>query len=354
MGGDEFVIFATGLAGSADAAVLADRVLTALAPPISVAGLDVVVTASIGIALVMDVAVTADHLLRRADVAMYRAKARGRNRWELDDPAHQDPAMDQLRLVADLRAGIARDELRVHYQPRVELATGRVVGVEALVRWQHPERGLLPPAAFVETAENSGLIRELGLWVLRAACRQGVAWHEAAPDAPPLEIAVNLSARQLADPRLPALVESVLEETGLDPSTLVLEMTETALMADADAALGALRALRSLGLRLAIDDFGTGYSSLVYLKRFPVNELKIDRSFVEGLGSDPEDTAIVTSVIELAHAVGIQAVAEGVETEEQWRALLTLGCDLAQGYLFARPLPADEVPLAGAAPVVLP
>ena len=242
---------------------------------------------------------------------------------------------------------MTHDEMRVHYQPLVDLRTGTVTGFEALVRWQHPRLGLLSPAAFIDLAEDSGLIRELGGWVLREACRQAAEWHVRDPDRRPLEIAVNLSARQIADPRLSALLADVLADTGLDPATLTLEVTETAVMSDADTALGMLHALKALGVRLAIDDFGTGYSSLVYLKRFPVDELKIDRSFVDGLGRDTEDTAIVTSIVQLAGAVGVQVVAEGVETDEQREALLALGCRHGQGYLFAAPLPASRLPLRG-------
>ena len=278
-------------------------------------------------------------------MAMYQAKARGRDCWHVYDRTATGHSGDRLRLLGELRHALSHGGLRLHYQPRVDLRTGTVMGFEALVRWQHPRLGLLGPAAFIALAEDSGLIRELGGWVLREACRQAAEWHARDPDRRPLEIAVNLSARQLADPHLTALVADILTHTGLDPETLTLEVTETALMSDADAALGVLHALKDLGVRLAIDDFGTGYSSLVYLKRFPVDELKIDRSFVDGLGRDTEDTAIVTAIVQLAAAVGVQVVAEGVETDEQRDALLALGCRLGQGYLFAPPLPASRLQL---------
>ena len=348
LGGDEFVVIADNLPDQAAATELADRILAALAKPIQLAGLDLVVTASIGIALAGTsrppaTRPAAEALLHYADVAMYDAKARGRACWWVHDPASADPAIDRLRLLGELRQAPRRGELRLHYQPRVDMRTGTVVGYEALVRWQHPRRGLLGPAEFVELAEESGLIRDLGRWVLRQACQAAAAWHAADPDRRPLDIAVNLSAQQLADPHLTALIAGILADTGLDPTTLTLEVTETAVMSDADTALGVLLALKGLGIRLAIDDFGTGYSSLVYLKRFPVDELKIDRSFVDGLGREPEDTAIVTSIISLAQAMRVQVIAEGVETAAQRAVLLSLGCPLAQGFLLGRPLPGAQL-----------
>jgi EAL domain-containing protein (putative c-di-GMP-specific phosphodiesterase class I) len=234
----------------------------------------------------------------------------------------------------------------LHYQPLVELASGRIVGAEALARWQHPERGLLGPDEFIGLAEESGLIRELGAWVLRTACSEAArtAYGQPSTDENPLQIAVNLSTQQLADPGLSDLVASVLADTGLAPHRLMLEVTETALLADTTAALQELQALRRLGVQLALDDFGTGFSSLTYLKHFPLHELKIDRSFVSELSIDAASDAIVASVIHLARAIGLSVVAEGVETEQQRRGLLQLGCTLGQGYLFGRPVPADQFP----------
>ena len=340
--GDEFVLL-EALADPGDVEPLAERLLAVLSAPVVVHGVEVVVSGSIGAAVGHGPGDALEDLLRRADLAMYRAKARGRNRWEWHDPSVVDPAVGRLQLLGDLRRGVGAGELRLHYQPRVEVRTGVLAGVEALVRWEHPTRGLLPPSEFIEVAEESGLIRTLGAWILDEAVGQAVRWQREDPDAAPVEMAVNLSARQLADPALVDVVTGALARHRLDPSLLVLEITETALMGDPEAALGALTALRALGVGLAVDDFGTGYSSLTYLKQFPIDELKIDRSFVAGLGSDPGDTAIVASCIQLARALGLRAVAEGVETETQRLALVDLGCDLGQGYHYARPLTADAL-----------
>ena len=338
--GDEFVLLEV-FADPADVEPLVERLIGALSAPVLVHGVEVVVSASIGVAVGAGADDTLEDLLRRADLAMYRAKARGRNRWEQYDPSSTDPAVGRLQLLGDLRRGVVAGELRLHYQPRVEVRTGVLAGVEALVRWNHPTRGLLPPSAFIEAAEESGLIRTLGAWVIDEAIAQAVRWQAEDPHAAPVEMAVNLSARQLADPALVGAVTGALARHRLDPSLLVLEITETALMGDPAGALATLSELRALGVGLAVDDFGTGYSSLTYLKHFPIDELKIDRSFVAGLGTDHGDSAIVASCIQLAHALGLRAVAEGVETETQRLALLDLGCDLAQGYHYAAPLAAD-------------
>jgi diguanylate cyclase (GGDEF)-like protein/PAS domain S-box-containing protein len=343
--GDEFVVLddvAPSTAGS-----LAERLLETLAEPVVVQGVELVVEASIGICsaeLPVELPDAADLLLRRADTAMYRAKAQGAGRWEAHRPGSTDPGADRLVLLEQLRAAIRDDELRVHYQPRQHLPTGTMSGVEALVRWQHPTRGLLQPADFIDAAEESGIIRDLGAWVLGAAVEQAVRW-DAAGGSPALQMAVNLSARQLADPGLVPLVAGTLARAGLKASRLVLEITETALMSDPATALATLQQLRGLGVLLAVDDFGTGYSSFTYLKQFPVDELKIDRSFVTGMTSDPGDRAIVASCVHLAHAMGLVAVAEGVETAAQRDALRELGCDQAQGYWFSRPVPPADIPV---------
>ena len=357
LAGDEFVVLDDVPLAAAGA--VAARLLDVLAEPVVLQGVEVVVAASVGSCAADvptagpspddDVAAAADQLLRRADTAMYRAKAQGSGRWEAHVPGSADPAIDRLLLLEQLRGALRDGELRVHYQPRLHLPTGTVSGVEALVRWQHPTRGLLQPGEFIDAAEESGVIRELGAWVLTEAVEQAVRW-DADGTAPGLQVAVNVSARQLADTDLVGRVAAVLARAGLPSSRLVLEITETALMHDPEAALRTLQELRSLGVLLAVDDFGTGYSSFTYLKQFPVDELKIDRSFVAGMTTDPGDRAIVASCVHLAHAMGLVAVAEGVESAAERDALRELGCDQAQGYLFSRPLPAEAVPLALAVP----
>ncbi|CCH89177.1 Diguanylate cyclase/phosphodiesterase with PAS/PAC sensor(S) [Modestobacter italicus] len=342
LSGDEFVVI-DALANAAQAAALAERLLEALNAPLVLEGLEVVVSASIGAAVACSDQDTPERLVRHADIAMYRAKAAGRNGWAVHDPTTGDPSAGRLRLLGELRHGIEAGQLRLHYQPRINLSSNQIEGVEALVRWQHPTAGLLPPAAFIDVAEDSGLVRELGDWVLNEAIAQAVQWLTAGHTGAPVTMAVNLSARQLGDPRLIDRVAAVLGRHGLPPQLLVLEITETALMHDPDTVLDTLRALKALGVSLAVDDFGTGYSSFTYLKRFPVDELKIDRSFVAGLGTDTSDSAIVASCINLAHAIGLHAVAEGVETSTQRTALLKLGCDLAQGYHWSPGLPAEDL-----------
>lgn len=342
LSGDEFIV-AAPFAGADDVTAFAARLLEILSAPVLIEGLEIVISASIGVAVAGDRTETLEGLVRRADIAMYRAKALGRNRWELHQPAESDPAVNRLHALGELRHGISNGALRLHYQPRINLRTGRPCGVEALVRWQHPTRGLLPPSEFIDMAEDSGLIRPLGTWVLEQTLKQANTWSEEDPDCAGLELAVNVSARQLNDPELVPKINDTLRAQKIDPALLILEITETALMHDPDAALKSLIALKNLGVSLSIDDFGTGYSSLTYLKKFPIDELKIDRSFITGLGTDTGDTAIVASCISLAHAVGILAVAEGVETPEQVHTLNTLDCDLAQGFHFAHPLPAARL-----------
>jgi EAL domain-containing protein (putative c-di-GMP-specific phosphodiesterase class I) len=273
---------------------------------------------------------------------MYRAKERGRDRCEFFDADMRTEAVARLETQSALHRAVERDELRLHYQPVVDLASGAVCGVEALVRWARPDHGLVGPGAFIPLAEETGLIVPIGKWVLEEAARQVGRWQEARPGQP-LTVNVNLSAAQLRQPDLIDNLAAVIADYGIDPDALCLELTESTFMEEADGHGAALAAIKALGVNLAIDDFGTGYSSLTYLKRFPVNVLKIDQAFVGGLGRDASDTAIVRSVIDLAHALGLTVVAEGVETAEQAAHLRRLGCDLAQGYYFARPLPPDEL-----------
>ncbi|NHC47503.1 EAL domain-containing protein [Motilibacter sp. K478] len=350
LAGDEFVVL-DQVARTEDAEALAQRLLATLADPIVVRGVEVVVSASVGIALtddtapaalVTDPAAVADALLQRADAAMYRAKATGRSGWEVHDPAARDETADRLRLLEQLRHAVTDGQLRLHYQPRVRLADGRLTGVEALVRWAHPVRGLLAPGEFIAVAEESGLIREVGAWVLEEAVAQSARWQALGVD---LQVSVNLSARQLADPALRDWVTTALARHGVPAGRLVLEITETALMSDPETAMATLTAFKELGASIAVDDFGTGYASLAYLRRFPVDELKIDRSFVAGMTWDSGDRAIVASCVHLAGAMGLVSVAEGVETEAQRDALTALGCDLVQGYHYGKPVPAEELDL---------
>ena len=342
LAGDEFVVVCEDVAGEADVLLLADRVALAVAAPIPLYGRDAIITASIGIALASP-DTRAEDLLRDADVAMYGAKERGRARLEIFDQAMRTRMLERLEIEHALRRALAHNEFVLHYQPTVSLRTGRTVSVEALLRWPDPERGLVMPDEFIPVAEENGLIVPLGRWALEEACRQLASWRAQYPECADLQVSVNLSARQFADPDLVPSVAAALCEAGLPPSRLWLEITESVLMDEAEATIETLKALRALGVHLSIDDFGTGYSSLSYLKRFPVDVLKIDRSFVDGLGADPEDEAIVTAVVRLAHALDLQVVAEGVETAAQLAELRRLGCNAVQGYYFAHPQPAAEM-----------
>ena len=348
IGGDEFVILCESLEDFNDAATIAYRASAAVAAPLTTGPADLEMTVSIGVAVAaIGDEVTADTLLRDADEAMYKAKRQGPNVVELFDEQLRAAASSSLRLLAEMRRAEGDRELRLHYQPVLQLHNEAVIGVEALIRWQHPTRGLVQPDDFVPFAERSGLIVGIGAWVVHEACEQAAVWaaERQLPTAQ-LTISVNVSGRQLA--RRAGLLRAVslaLDETGIEPTSLVLEVTESALMDDAEAALRVLTELKTLGVQIAIDDFGTGYSSLVYLKRFPVDLIKIDRSFVAGLGRDREDAAIVRSVIDLAHALGIATVAEGIETRRHLAMLQDLGCAFGQGYLWSPAVPADQAAL---------
>jgi diguanylate cyclase (GGDEF)-like protein/PAS domain S-box-containing protein len=340
-GGDEFVMVCQETGPAHHAMQVAERVAEALRPPFRLGDHDIFLNVSVGIA-VSDGFASAAELLRDADAAMYRAKERGRARCEFFDETMRTEAAARLELQTALHWAITRDELRVFYQPLIDVRSGLPAGVEALVRWAHPTAGLVMPAEFVGLAEESGLIVPVDLSVLAEATRQGARWQEQFGDFP-LTVGVNLSAHHLRHPALLSHVRTVLADSGLDPSSLCLELTESVLLEDVDRHIRTLLELRALGVRLAIDDFGTGFSSLTYLKRFPVDIVKIDRSFVAGLGVDASDTAIVRSVIDLAHALSLKVVAEGVEQPEQFEALRALGCDIAQGYLFSPPQPPGDL-----------
>ena len=341
-GGDEFGILLEDIVSERDAIESAERIAAIFARPFVLSGSEHFVTTSIGIALARG-GELADELIRDADAAMYRAKDRGRARYEVFDEAMRGRAIARLRVENDLRRALERDELRLEYQPVVSLRNFSIVGVEALLRWRHPERGEVPPSEFIPVAEENGLIEPIGRWVLEQACRQGAEWYRSRPDAAPINISVNLSAVQVTRRSLPEVVSSILRSTGLDPACLSLEITETVMVRDAEGLGEILGALKSLGVRLVLDDFGTGYSSLSYLTRLPLDVLKVDRSFVDGLGSEPRDTAITETIIAMSRALSLDVVAEGVETHEHVRELSRLGCGLAQGFHFSRAVPAPEI-----------
>ncbi len=339
LGGDEFAILMPG-AGLARAADLGRRLGVALQQPFMIEGLEVVMDASVGAALSPAHGTDSEALLQRADVAMYQAK-QARTGFQVYDPARDRHSRERLSLIAELRRALERDELVLHYQPKVELATGRVAGVEALVRWQHPVHGLRGPGAFLPHAEHTALMRPLTLHVLETALAQLAEWRGAGLD---LHVAVNLAVQNLLDLRTPAHVSELLAVHGLPPSSLVLEVTESLLLHDPARAGDVLRDLRDLGVGLALDDFGTGYSSLEHLKRLPVDELKIDRSFVMAMDHDPADRAIVASTAALGRSLGLRVVAEGVESAAADSVLTAIGCDLAQGFHYSPPVPAASVP----------
>ena len=344
LGGDEFALLFEDTSDLGAASALAERVSAELQRPFVVDGRDVLISASIGVALTGGGSMQPEEVLRNADLAMYQAKAEGRARYELYEPGLSVSTRERLDLQADLRTAGARQELSLRYQPVVSLANIRPVEVEALVRWDHRRRGALLPADFIGLSEETGLIVPIGQWILREACRQARAWQGEPSGVPPLVISVNLSAGQFERDALPDEVAAILGETGLEPRRLQLEISEAVLMRDDPRTFGRLEALRAIGVRLAIDDFGTGYASLSYLKRLPVDCLKIDRSLVKGVGYETEDAAIVRAVATLARSLGITVTAEGVETHAQLVQLREVGCDQGQGYFFARPVSADRVP----------
>jgi EAL domain-containing protein (putative c-di-GMP-specific phosphodiesterase class I) len=342
LGGDEFAILLNNLDRPGDALHVADRVQQELTAPFQLGGHEVFSTASIGIALSTTGYTNEEDVLRDADTVMYRAKSMGAARYEVFDQVMHARVVSQLKLENDLRRAVERKEFCLYYQPIVSLSSGRITGFEALVRWQHPERGLISPADFIPVAEETGLIVPLGLWVLEAACRQMQEWHELSPLHRDLKLSVNLSGRQFAQVDLLDCITRILAETRFDPRCLQLEITESVVMENAQAIVALMGELRALGLELAIDDFGTGYSSLSYLQRFPIHTLKIDRSFISPRGEeDPENSEIVRTIILLARNMGKDVVAEGVETEEQFARLRELDCAYGQGYLFSRPQSAD-------------
>jgi len=340
-GGDEFVILLSEITRPEDAAISAGRILLALSAPHRIDQHELYLTVSIGIAIYPEDGAEPEALLKNADFAMYDAKESCRNTYKFFKAEMNSRALERQWLENDLRLAMAREEFVLHYQPKLNLATGATIGVEALIRWHHPVRGLVPPIQFIPIAENCGFIVPIGRWVLREACRQARAWQDMG--LPPMCIAVNISAVELRARDFVAGVRAILTETGIDPRYLELELTETFLMQDLESTAAVLRSLKDMGVQLALDDFGTGYSSLSYLKRFPIDTLKIDRSFVRDLTTDADDASIVNAVISMGNSLHMQVVAEGVETREQLAFLKQQGCPEAQGYYFSHPLAAGEL-----------
>jgi diguanylate cyclase (GGDEF)-like protein len=338
LGGDEFALVLPALASDADAAAVAARVVEALAQPFYLEGQPLFVSASVGIATYPENGRDAECLLKNADTAMYGAKNGGRNNYQFYVAEMHENATQRLQTEAQLRQALERAEFLLHYQPKLDLAAGTISGFEALLRWNHPQRGLVPPLEFIAILEDTGLILPVGEWVIGEVCRQLKAWQAQGMAVRP--VAVNLSARQLQQADLAGAVERIVVRAGVDPALLEFELTESMLMANPEAAVEILTRIKALGIRLSVDDFGTGYSSLAYLKRFPLDALKIDRTFVRDLPDDPDDAAITKAVIRLAHSLSLKVVAEGVENAAQLRELEQYGCDEIQGYYVSRPLPA--------------
>jgi diguanylate cyclase (GGDEF)-like protein len=341
LGGDEFTVVLPDVDNADAAKRVAGRVQTVLSQPFQIGSETITITASIGISIFPEDGEDAGALLKHADTAMYLAKEQGRNNWQMYSKTLTSTAVRRLTLENDIRRGLEREEFHLVYQPQVEKLEGRIVGVEALLRWSHPDRGFVPPAEFIPIAEDSGLIVALGEWVIKTACHQAVAWRDAGVEIP--RVAVNLSARQLRASDFMAKVASILAHTGIDPSLLELELTESILMDPAASSIESLHGLRALGVHFSIDDFGTGYSSMGYVKRFPIGMLKIDQSFVRGLPHDANDAGITTAIVAMARSLELDVIAEGVETQEQLAFLRRVGCSKFQGYLFSPPVVAQKM-----------
>jgi diguanylate cyclase (GGDEF)-like protein len=343
LGGDEFAILLERVSDARDTAIVAERVQQSLMTPLDIGGFEHRVTASIGVALSSSGNERPEYLLRSADMAMYRAKNAGRNRFEMFDRAMHAEALARLQIENELRKAVDNQDFVLYYQPIVSLSTGRIEMVEALIRWRHPERGIVPPADFVGVAEETGLIIPMGRWALQDACRQVQQWQDQLGWEKPLGLSVNLSVRQFGQVDLVRMVASTLEETGLPPGTLHLEITESAIISQSHPAVSIIHDLRALGVAIHLDDFGTGYSSLSYLHRIPLDAIKIDRAFTSAIDSENLSREVVRAILGLVRVVGVEAIAEGVNSESQVEVLRELGCEYAQGYLFSRPLPVDEL-----------
>jgi diguanylate cyclase (GGDEF)-like protein len=340
MGGDEFAVILDDLKDVKFAAVVARKILEALSQPVFVEEYELYAACSIGISVFPADSDNVEGLMRCADTALYRAKDAGKNNYQFYTKDMNIRAFEFLLMEAGLRKALINNELEVYYQPQMDMKDNSLVGMEALLRWNHPEKGMVSPGDFIPLAEETGLIESIGEWVLRAACAQNKAWQDTG--YPPVSVAVNMSARQFRRRDIVELVGSILEETGLEPKYLELELTESIVMHDMESTIATLKGLKKMGVKLAIDDFGTGYSSLAYLKLFPIDHLKIDRSFVFNISSDKNDAAIAASVVVLAHSMNLKVVAEGVETVEQLDILREQGCDFVQGYFFSKPVSAKE------------
>jgi EAL domain-containing protein (putative c-di-GMP-specific phosphodiesterase class I) len=337
LGSDEFIILLTEIEDAQDAAKVAQRILEVFSHPFILDYHEVFITASIGITVYPYDGEDVDTLLKNAGTAMYHAKDQGRNNYQFYNQAMNTTSLEKLALENNLRRALDRQQFLVYYQPQLDIRTGAIIGMEALIRWQHPERGLVQPAAFISLAEETGLIVPIGEWVLRTACVQNKAWQVAG--FPPFRVTVNLSSSQFRQKTLIRTIGQALDDAGMDPRYLELELTESNIMKDAETTITMLHELKSMGLRLSIDDFGTGYSSLSYLKRFPFDTVKVDRSFVKNVTTDPDNAAITTAIIAMAHSLNLEVIAEGVETKQELAFLSKQQCDGMQGYLFSPPVP---------------
>jgi diguanylate cyclase (GGDEF)-like protein/PAS domain S-box-containing protein len=341
IGGDEFTIVLADIAQAEDVPKVAQKIIDAVSKPFSLMGQEFFITISMGISIFPNDGQDAQALVKNAYAAMYRAKEQGRNHYQHYSPAMNVRTLERLALESNLRHALERKELLLHYQPRVDLETGQITGVEALLRWQYPDLGLVSPSQFIPLAEETGLIIPIGEWVLRTACAQNKLWQSMGLS--PVRVSVNLSARQFEQRNLVETIGLVIKETGLDPNYLELELTEGLVMKNPETTIATLRSLHEMGIQISIDDFGTGYSSLSYLKRFPIHALKIDQSFVRDIITDPDGTVIVTAIILLAHSLKLKVIAEGVETKDQLDYVRSLKCHEIQGYLFSKPLPVEEM-----------
>lgn len=341
LGGDEFTIMLEDISGTQTVSRICERLIELVSRPLELRGQEVYTSVSIGIAIYPHDGDSVDVLLKNADVAMYHAKEHGRNNYQFFTESMNQASEERFQLENSMRKALQNNEMKLYYQPQVSVASGQIVGMEALIRWQHPEKGFISPASFIPIAEESGLIVQIGEWVIQEACRQSAKWRKSG--FKPVRISVNVSAKQLQEESLVDTIKQNFETYGVDANTLGIELTETAIIVEPELALTRLEMIKQLGIKLSMDDFGTGYSSLSYLKRFPIDTLKIDQSFIRSVTVDNEDGALVKAIIAMAHALGMDVVAEGVELQEQLEFLGVHGCDTMQGYLFSRPVPSAEL-----------